>query len=1305
MNRSASNPSPTLPPLLEEFRIALRDEIEVAKRNASSSAIPLTNGQHVGAQGSAHQYAFQIDSVLNTPDGAPGDLVVPGKPPMEATIVSVEGLRIVVSVEVNLGRFVPTARLQTNLTILMRKLIQRIEENSSVSNTAAERMLGMKPVEGSPFLPESLPSLNEGQRKALGSALGHNLTFIWGPPGTGKTYTIGTIAEYLHNASRSVLLVSHTNIAVDQAIRHVADALKQELSDGAVIRVGEVKDEVLESDHPEVLLKNQIEIQSSALVAQRATILSDMQSQEIRSSDIQRDISCIEWIETTKSELTTIDAKINEIAAVRRNETTATKALTNLENNHSELQELRQRLVQIIKLEKNLISKQSELGSVKAALDATVIDLGQWQKKIEDHESRIEIANRITPLREERSSYATAGEQRSVMSRLASDLNDAKKRQTIENRKYEEASAVLRESQSKSAIGRVFKRLPNPDEQQLVVDRLALTWAETGTEVSAIEMAHDAATKKLARMFELDGELFNYKDIATYQQEVDRKFKAQWKLDQVTRKKGRLEETCLQLQSHVQRLKDKLREHSETIDGDVKDVYDDVSSQIKKIDDLKASIQSYRAREKQLRNEIRKPISRILNPAMEWIELEALPTSAEEASRILHQTYNELSKRYTSVGLESLRSDLSLIRKKIQALQKGINEIDAKLAQVEHEVINNAAVVGATLIKAYLSDDIQGRKFDTVVLDEASMAPIPALWAAALLSEKNLIIVGDFKQLPPIVMSENKFAKRWLGNDVFEESRVKERWENNTPPPHFVPLTEQRRMLPAIASVANYFYNGILTNGPIGENKLKSFDDWYVQDWPHDDQVVLVDTGPLNAWVTSVTKGGSSSRLNFLSGTVSVDLAEQLLSLERTRRKRGAAKRILIVSPYRPHAKLVNILLRDLPELQGDVVAGTAHSFQGSEADVVIFDTVVDEPHWRVNLFMPGLDEDLKRLFNVGLTRGKFRLFILGDFDYCQKLGKKAFLGKTLLPYLLKNFPRIDARRIVPNGLAARAAKAQMTMLGGKIDPETERLVVTQEAFYRVLSSDLSEATEQVVIYSPSMTLDRVGYLAPQLQAAIDRGVAIYVVTKSHSDRKKSELPLIGQIEAQLSELGIVVIHKLRMHEKLVFIDDDITWSGSLNPLSFSNTQEIMERRKSKAVFSDFYKVLRTQDLIEIQGKPESRCPICGDQIVAAEGADQPFYWRCKNNNCFSRSINQPYPFDGVLTCRNCGAPVSFGDWGGAPHWRCTKNKQHRQKIYKAHLRLPKMASLVPRKEIRKICKLFEIESFNEHVYGSKSRR
>ena len=70
-----------------------------------------------------------------------------------------------------------------------------------------------------------------------------------------------------------------------------------------------------------------------------------------------------------------------------------------------------------------------------------------------------------------------------------------------------------------------------------------------------------------------------------------------------------------------------------------------------------------------------------------------------------------------------------------------------------------------------------------------------------------------------------------------------------------------------------------------------------------------------------------------------------------------------------------------------------------------------------------------------------------------------------------------------------------------------------------------------------------------------------YVVTKTLGERTGGQAATAERIEGALADWGVKVLHKLRMHEKLVFIDDDILWSGSLNSLSFTDTQEVMERR------------------------------------------------------------------------------------------------------------------------------------------------
>lgn len=95
---------------------------------------------------------------------------------------------------------------------------------------------------GTPLTGEPFRWLRPAQRAALALA-GHSSGFLWGPPGTGKTTTLGVLlAEYLdrHPGAR-VLLLSTTNQAVDQATLAVDKALhkgRREALRGAVQRLG-----------------------------------------------------------------------------------------------------------------------------------------------------------------------------------------------------------------------------------------------------------------------------------------------------------------------------------------------------------------------------------------------------------------------------------------------------------------------------------------------------------------------------------------------------------------------------------------------------------------------------------------------------------------------------------------------------------------------------------------------------------------------------------------------------------------------------------------------------------------------------------------------------------------------------------------------------------------------------------------------------------------------------------------------------------------------------------------------------------
>lgn len=66
---------------------------------------------------------------------------------------------------------------------------------------------------------------NESQQDAIQKSLKNNILFVWGPPGTGKTATLGYIVANLLKQDKRVLFVSNTNRAVDVGLLSVIDAM------------------------------------------------------------------------------------------------------------------------------------------------------------------------------------------------------------------------------------------------------------------------------------------------------------------------------------------------------------------------------------------------------------------------------------------------------------------------------------------------------------------------------------------------------------------------------------------------------------------------------------------------------------------------------------------------------------------------------------------------------------------------------------------------------------------------------------------------------------------------------------------------------------------------------------------------------------------------------------------------------------------------------------------------------------------------------------------------------------------------
>ncbi|ETI68885.1 AAA domain-containing protein [Neobacillus vireti] len=306
-------------------------------------------------------------------------------------------------------------------------------------------------------------------------------------------------------------------------------------------------------------------------------------------------------------------------------------------------------------------------------------------------------------------------------------------------------------------------------------------------------------------------------------------------------------------------------------------------------------------------------------------------------------------------------------------LETKIARVLEKIRQKEIQFVKDAFVVGSTLAKAASDPAIYEKEFDIVILDEASMAYVPQAAFAASLG-KRVIICGDFKQLPPIASSRDSLVTMWLKEDIFHRAGVVDWVNNGKLHPHLFLLKEQRRMHPDISAFTNqYVYNKLVGDH---QSVLKSRNE-IVEKAPFSGQAsILVDTS--NTGVHCMTERTSKSRMNFWQVLLSFQIIHESYL--------AGVRSIGYVTPYRAQANLMELLLEDLYEnerLTTDIIAATVHRFQGSERDVMVFDTVDGEPQARAGMLLTGKDSE--RLINVAITRTKGKFIHVSNQSYIRK--------------------------------------------------------------------------------------------------------------------------------------------------------------------------------------------------------------------------------------------------------------------------------------------------------------------------------
>ena len=297
----------------------------------------------------------------------------------------------------------------------------------------------------------------------------------------------------------------------------------------------------------------------------------------------------------------------------------------------------------------------------------------------------------------------------------------------------------------------------------------------------------------------------------------------------------------------------------------------------------------------------------------------------------------------------------------------GIAERKAALIRKEREAVDAASLVLSTLTNSYFSPLMQEQRFDVVIVDEASMAVLPALFYAACLGNRKTIMVGDPCQLPSIVESNEDYVRKVMGRNIFEVA-VAEPLSS----PLVAMLDVQYRMHPVIGTlVSDLFYSGRLKHGGdmARRESLAALE-------PHSGASLLVlDT----AGRTSCQQGaGGQSRINVKTADLCLDLA--------IRAARSGAESVAIITPYADQARTIRALLKKQPDAARGIECSTVHRFQGQERDVVILDTVDADPMKPgVLLNERGPRSSANNLINVAISRARGKLVIVADVRYFEQ--------------------------------------------------------------------------------------------------------------------------------------------------------------------------------------------------------------------------------------------------------------------------------------------------------------------------------
>jgi len=349
----------------------------------------------------------------------------------------------------------------------------------------------------------------------------------------------------------------------------------------------------------------------------------------------------------------------------------------------------------------------------------------------------------------------------------------------------------------------------------------------------------------------------------------------------------------------------------------------------------------------------------VIKFGLEYPEQKQLKTWIDEEYKIVQNILGDNQENHEKyIKLQKLNEDWS---KRLKRKQQDLISF----------FIEGVNVVGATCLGVA---NFKDRNFDWVIVDEAGRSTAPETFVP-MSKGKKIILVGDHRQLPPIIdqeLQERALNEKEIEKKVLEVSLF-EYFYDELPKTNKITLNHQYRMHPDIGNLVSYLFYGDQVSSErvnIEEKKhqLKQFDK----------NVYWISTSDVSLEKSQERENGKS-RSNPYEAKV---IKAVLLKIQQDCQDNNLIKDVGVIAAYRSQiAILESSIASNNKEIWKNlhISIHTVDAFQGGECDVIIYDLVRNNRQQKL-----GFTSDDRRL-NVALSRTRQLLIIVGNDNMAYK--------------------------------------------------------------------------------------------------------------------------------------------------------------------------------------------------------------------------------------------------------------------------------------------------------------------------------